>query len=1098
MVLNRWIIGFVLAGLLIGTAFLPLSAQTSFGRISGTITDTSGEAIAGARVVARNTDTQDTREVRTENTGFYIFTDLPVGTYSVEVEQEGFRRMEQTGINLAADGSVTANFKIEVGKLTQSIEVVATQAETLNTTSGELSRVIDQKQVENLALNGRNYSELLTLVPGSIVTNPDQFSVTTSLSATNQVINGNRGNSNNLTVDGAFNMDAGSNGSLINNVSADFIQEVKIATSNFSAEYGRMSGAAFNIVTKGGTNVFHGGAFEYFRNDALDARNFFAPNRTELRFNDFGYDVGGPVIKNKLFFFAGEEWKRLRQQLAPTRQTLPSNAQLAGNFKGQKQLHYPGTKTAIPGNMIPPSRLTPDGRAIANIYKYAETQAILYNDSAISNNATFEGSNPLNYREDLVRLDYRMNDKHSMYGRYIQDYNTIVQPYGTGSNTNVPVFPDTRYRPGKSWLISETWLPTPTIVNEARVSATWNSQYYKPEGTNWLRSTYGFQYPQLYSGGQYDNGIPAISISGFSSFDSPSEIQKSPTTDIQFSDTVTIVRGSHTIKAGVLVIRNRKDQNGQSPYAGDITFSTGGNTNTSGNALADTLMGNFRTYTEASYDPFGFFRFTEPEAFVQDAWRVSRKLSLDLGVRYEYFQPIYTQGNNLANFDPAFYDFTQAVRLTPQGQIVAGSGNPYNGLVRAGNGVPNNQQARVPNATDAGVLGVASGAPRGLYQPANTFGPRIGFAYSADGQTVLRGGFGIYYNRPDGNITFPELNNPPYTSVNEFENSNLSNISRGSTGAFGDIESVHPHLVNSYSEQFSISIQRGLPAGIFLETSYVGTLGRHLLRRPDINQPSFEVLAANAALPSSKRATENYLRPYAGYSAIYDYTSDSTSNYHALQVYVSKRKGNVVATGGFTWSKALGDSSSETDNPENYWDRHYNYGPTSFDRRYAFVGTYVWRLPRLDAHNALLRLPLGGWQLSGIVRLQSGGYYTVTGSTAIGTRRYDYTGGDVLVADPGPNGWINKVAFAAPPASRYGSSGVRNVSGPGLETYNLSLAKFFRVNDRVSLRFQGDFFNAFNITNWNVLNTAYTNGSFGTVTSAYPARQIQLGTKLQF
>ncbi|HYK35734.1 hypothetical protein [Alloacidobacterium sp.] len=255
-----------------------------------------------------------------------------------------------------------------MGSTSQTVEVQGTNAESLNTTSGELSHVIDTKQVGNLPLNGRNYIQLMTLVPGAVVTNPDQFSVTTSLAANNQTLNGNRPDNNNLTVDGAFNMVAGSNTSLMNNVSAEFINEVKLQTSNSSAEYGRMSGPAFNIVTKNGTNQFHGSAFEYFRNNDLDATNYFSPVKTALHFNDFGYTFGGPILRNKLFFFVGEEWKRLRQNQNTQRQTIPDTAFQNGDFSALgKPLFYPGTKTPIPGNNIS-SMITPDGRAIANVY----------------------------------------------------------------------------------------------------------------------------------------------------------------------------------------------------------------------------------------------------------------------------------------------------------------------------------------------------------------------------------------------------------------------------------------------------------------------------------------------------------------------------------------------------------------------------------------------------------------------------------------------------------------------------------------------------------------------------------------------------------
>jgi len=306
-------------------------------------------------------------------------------------------------------------------------------------------------------------------VPGVTVTNPDTFGINTSLSATNQVVNGHRSNQNNMTVDGVGNLDAGANGSLINNVSPDFLQEVKVQTSNFSAQYGRSTGAAFNIVTKNGTDKFHGGVFEYFRNDALDARNFFAPNQTEVRYNDFGWNLGGPIKKEKLFFFVGEEWKRLRQQSAPTRVTLPTLAELQGNFAGTGHtINMPGTKTPFPNNVIPSSMLTPDGIAIANVYRTVIPLAAIYNNAAVSNNATFENPNPLDYREDIARLDYVINNNHRMFGRWVDDYNTIYLADGPGGS--LPITPENRNRPGKSFLVSETWVVNPAIVE---TSETW-------------------------------------------------------------------------------------------------------------------------------------------------------------------------------------------------------------------------------------------------------------------------------------------------------------------------------------------------------------------------------------------------------------------------------------------------------------------------------------------------------------------------------------------------------------------------------------------------------------------------------------------------
>src|SRR5258706_11891337 len=334
-----------------------LYAQTSFGRISGSVTDASGAAIPNATIKIIDTETQTARTVETDASGFYTVTNLPVGPYTLEASQKGFQTKQLTGINVVADGRLTADFKLAVGDISQTVEVTSQAGEALNTTSGDLSRVIETKQVENLALNGGNYVELMTLVPGVVVTNPDQFSVTTSLTATGQNINGNRGDTQNLTVDGAFNLVAGSNGSLMNNVNSTFIQEVKVQTSNFSAEYGRNSGVAFNVVTKNGTDLFHGGLFEIFRNDKLDARNFFSVNKTQLRYNDFGGSIGGPIKKDKLFFFFGQEVKRLRQSQSPTRVTVPSSAYLNGIFPSTVALKIPGTSTPYPNNTIPASSI---------------------------------------------------------------------------------------------------------------------------------------------------------------------------------------------------------------------------------------------------------------------------------------------------------------------------------------------------------------------------------------------------------------------------------------------------------------------------------------------------------------------------------------------------------------------------------------------------------------------------------------------------------------------------------------------------------------------------------------------------------------------
>ncbi len=1038
----------------------------------------------------------------------------------------------KSDIALTADARLTVDMILAVGDVMETVQISTSVGETVNTTSGEVARVIDGQQVQNLALNGRNYIQLLSLVPGVALLNDDQLELSTSLATNQQSINGNRGQTNNLTVDGGTNLQSGSNASQINNVGIDFIQEVKVQTSNFSAEYGRNSGAQINVVTKSGGNEFHGSVFEFLRNDKLDARNFFAPVRPVLRYNNFGYSIGGPIIKDKFFFFAGQEWKRIRRLANPVIRTLPSLAELDGDFSFRLRgadgivgtaddgfLRDPnltgscGTvsgqpvRTAcFPGNIIPLSRITADGRAISNVYRTMIGLATGYTNSPVGNNATFQQPNPFNFREDIVRLDYRFNDRHTIYGRYLHDNNDLIDPFGTFINSQLPTIPSNRLRPGNSMQVAYTWLIRPTLINEAKVNVSIVSQKIPPSGEFWKRATYGYAYQQLFTnGGRFEDSIPDTAITGFASFNGAARSLVLPTTDIMVSDNVTWVRGNHTFKTGGLVYRNRIDQNSRTTYAGNVTFNTAGNTRTSNNAFGDALLGNFRTYSEASVDPIGFFRFTQYEAFVNDSWRVNKNLSLELGVRYQYGTPIYTQANNLANFDPSLYNPAQAVTVLPNGTIdTTRGGNRFNGLIRAGNGVPTDELGRVPGGNSSSVQAVPTGAPHGLYEGHHYFMPCVGFAWTPfkDSKTAIRGGFGMYYDRIEGNLIFTSLSNPPFVSSAQFSNGNLTNISGGSStvAPFADIFAIDPKLDTPYTMSYSVSIQRELPLGFFGEAAYVGNLGRHLVRQPDINQATFEALTANAALPTAQRSDVNALHPYKSYSAIRMRLSDSTSNYHALQLYATKRKGDFLMTLSYIWAKALTDASGFNDNPEDAFNRRFNYGPATFDRRHVFVATYTYKVKAFRKTHGFVKALLDGYELSGITRLQSGAYFTVTGNTSIGGRRADYVGGDVLIpnGERNPKSWINRAAFASAPDIRRGTSGVGIVQGPGSQSWDFSLRKRFSLTERFKLLFQADIFNAFNRANFRDMDTNLANAAFGTLTVAGPTRNIQFGLKLTY
>lgn len=1121
----------VAALLVVAGGAFPVSAQTVNGQIAGTVSDAQKARLPGVTVSVIEDSTQAVRTTVTDGEGQWVVTNLRPGTYSVEAELQGFKKVRRAGFVLTADGRLTADLSLEVGGITEVVEVAAVVGETVNRTSGEIARTIDGDQVRDLALNGRNYLQLTSVIPGAALLNDDSLDLTTSLSTTGQAINGARPNSSSLLVDGGTNLDSGSNGSQVNNVGIDFIQEVKIQTSNFSAEYGRQSGAAVNVVTRSGTNRFSGSAFEFLRNDGLDAANYFSPTgsdgkkvKQELRFHDYGGAFGGPIMKDKMFFFVGQEYKDIRRQTNPTQRSVPTSAELNGDFSFRlrgtdgvvgtaddgfiRDPQLSGTCSAVdrtacfPGNAIPAGRITADGTAIANVYRTMIPLAAAYNDFPTGNNATFQLDNPFDWRQDIIRVDYRYNNSQSLYVRYLHDVYDLVEPGGTFINSQLPTIPTNRLRPGYGYQVNHTWVASPTLVHEVKVNASWNGQRIPPVGINWRQDTYGFQYPQLFGGGWWQDGIPNVDVSGFATFRGPSAALISPTTDIFLQDSVTWVKNAHSIKGGFKYTRNRKDQNGRTDYLGFISFNPSGNPNSTGTGLADALLGNFRSYTEGSDDPVGFFRFNQYEGWLSDNWRLNSRLSLELGLRYQFAPPIYTQGNNIVNFDPALFDPAQAVAMNTNGTIVANSGYRFNGLIRAGDGIPEDQQGRVNLITGGDYDRIPTGAPRGLYDGEHLFMPRLSLAWTptGDGKTSVRGGYGLFYDRPEGNIVFSSLNLPPFTQLSQYENGNLANPSGGTAAALaplGTINVIDPNLGTASNHNYSLSVQRELFTGYFLEVAYVGSKGRDLLWFPEINDPTFDQLRANAALPSAQRASTNYLRPYQGYSSIRQRRSEARSDYDGLQLYATKRRGDLSFTVSYTLSSVDTNASGFGDNPEGQ-SLDYNYGPASYDRRHVFVTTYTYRVPFFRDRGGVLEAALGGWEVTGITRLQSGQYLTPSGNTSIGGRRADYLGGDVTAAARDETEWFNVSAFAAAPEDRRGNSPVGIIEGPGRHTWDLSFRKKFRIVRQTRIGVQADVFNLFNRLNLNNPSVNLNDVNVGRIGSAGPPRQIQIGLRVEF
>ena len=1104
MIVCRWTMRCVIALLLMSVS---AAAQTNTGQISGTVKDASGGVLPGVTISVTNINTGIATTAVTDERGAFVVTGVPVGTYKVAAELQGFKRAEKTGFEVTPDGRLSADFSLGVGAMTETVEVQAVRGETVNRTSGEISRIIDGSQVRELSLSGRNYLELASLIPGAVQIDDDQMALTTSLGTGGTIINGSRGNTNSLMVDGGFNLDSGSNSSQINNVSLEFIDQVKIQTSNFSAEYGRNSGAAINVVTRSGTNSYRGGGSYTFRDDKIDAANYFAPKdasgkriKGQLDFKTAVGTLGGPIQRNRLFFFAGSEYKRLDRVDGPFRRTMPTRAELSGNFSARPAaIVDPATGQPFPGNIIPANRITADGRAIANVYSAMIGRALQFNDAIAANNATYQLDFPYKSREDIIKLDYAITGAQRVHVRYLHDMYDLVEPRGTFITADLPTISTNRKRPAYGYQVGHAWVLRNNLVNDVKVNASWNSQRIPPAGDAWRRDTYGFAFPQVYDRGRYDEGIPDVSITGYPTLLGPSQSLLSPTTDITVSDTLTWQKSAHSIRTGFLVTRNRKDQNGRLAHTGVVSFSTAGNPNTTGNALADALLGNFRTYSEGGDDPLGFFRFTQAGAYVTDTWRVRENLSMEVGVRYELASPTYTAQNNIANFDPALYDPKQAAVLNPAGAIINPGTNRYTGMITGGDGVTPDFQDRVTVDPKAGAL-IPTGAPRGLYDTHHLVMPRFSAAYTLNPDTVIRGGFGVFYDKPEGNIIFSQVNLPPFVPSVSVENANLANPLAGRAAAdsvLGTVNAIQPDLNIPRQMNFSVSLQREMWAGHFGEIAYVGNRGRNQLWFPEINQPTFEALVANAALPAAQRASTNFLRPYQGYSSIRQRRSDAFSDYNSLQLYLNKRKGVISYTASYTLSKATGNASGIGDNPEDAFNKEFNTGPLSFDRRHAMVNTFTYRPPYLLERKDLLGQALGGWELTGKVRWQSGQYLTVTGNTSTGTRRADYLGTEIDLNQRSAERWFNTAAFATAPDTRRGNAAVGQVEGPHFYRWDLALRKNFRVS-HYRLEFRGDAFNVFNRVNYQNPQLVVTNTNFGTITSAKTPREFQFSLRFEF
>jgi len=1088
---------------------MALYGQNITGSIAGQVVDSGGAVVPNAKVTATNTDTKiDVRTVTADKNGRYSLPLLPIGHYQLTVDAPGFKRFELKNIELNVNDNLAEDAHLQVGATQETVSVSADQQE-IQTENATASSLISGTQIRELSINNRNYEQLVNLMPGVSYGAGDQLFIglANPSGQTNVVsfsINGQRNSANNWTVDGADNVDRGSNLTLLNYPSVDAISEFKVLRGLYSPEFGRAGAGQINVATKSGTDQFHGNAYEFFRNDKLNANNYFNNlnkiKRPPLRYNNFGYTIGGPIFKNKTFFFFSEEFHRIitygtASGLAPTA------AQLAGTFVDPVCLDVrPAGST---------SGCTTTGTQVTTINPVAAAyiQQIWSKVPAPQSGNTLVEPlrNVFNHRQELVRIDHTFSPRLSIFGRYIQDAIPTVEPGGLFTGDPLPGVATTQTNsPGRNIMAHATFAFSPTLLFDGGYAFSYGAITSNVTG---LMSSKISQIPVTLPFASTLTRVPSVSIAGASSLTSFGPYRDFNRDHNVFAN-VTKVIGSHTLRFGESYHHYQKTENNGGPNAGSFSFtSTGkpaGPTTTFEQSWANFLLGNVATFSQASLDITPDIHMQQWEAFGQDEWRVRNNLSITYGVRYSFFGAPIDVKKELTNFDPATYLASAAPQISSTGLLVANTGNPLNGIIVNGAGSPYGSHVSTQNYAN--------------------FAPRIGIAWDpwGDGKTSIRTGYGMFYD--SGLVGTFEQNifaNPPFVNSISISNTRFENPTAGTPNVNLAPKTLHGTVVNNhtpYTQQWSLDMQHQITPSTIFDIGYYGAKDSHLLGIIDINQPqpgayiAAGLTTGGAFITSATTQKLNLIRPYLGYGPINAVEPIFSGNYNSLQMSLQKRfSGQSLVSVNYTWSKALTNAQTDRSTaPQDSYDIAAEYGRSQLDRRQIFNANAVYELPWLRQQQGILGHTLGGWEFSGILAANTGLPLTIfsglnadpAGLGCIGpsacSNRPD------MVGNPsGPQTltqWFNTSAFAPVPAGNYrpGNSGRGVVSGPGFWRTDISMFKNFKITERVNMQFRTESFNTLNHTNFDAVGTTLGFGSFGKVLTARDPRNLQFGLKIGF
>ena len=1047
-----------------------LWAADPTGTIAGTVSDPSGAAVVGAKVIATDLRTNLARNTTTGSDGGYVFPLVPAGSYSVMVEAPGFERYEQRGVEVRTDQSATVPIELKIGSSSQAVTVEA-NAEMVQTQSGALSQVVTRQNIVELPLNGRNAAALVLLTPGTADTTAGNFSgcqdTVQSVSypgAQSVSANGARTDMVNYNLDGGTNQDPYTN---VNNPfpNPDALEEFSVQTNSFSAEYGRGSGAIVNVVTRSGGNSFHGSAFEFIRNGALNSRNFFADKPDQLKRNQFGGSLGGPILHNKLFFFGSYQGTQSRNVAEGNSATVPTAAQRAGDFSSTgRQLSDPFTGAPFPNNQIPVSSFAPASVQLLGLLpQTGDPGGIAYY------------SLPDNEHENqfLTRVDYGL-EKNRIYGRYFYSRYGKDPVVGTTniltSNRGFDLF-------DQGVAASDTYTFTPRLLNNVIFS------YNRNNGTVTSGAPFSFS----------DLGIPvssttppelALSVSGYFSISSghPTQVNRQ---DFHVSDSVHWVLGVHQLSFGGDFLRMNVDLINTYRQNAQYTFST---TNYSGNALSDFMLGYARRFIQGGGE-FAERRGSLGSLFVEDDYRVRKNLMLNLGLRWDPFVPF---GDTLGR--------TECF-------------------------LPGRQSQKFVNAPTGYLFAGDPGCPSGGFKSSwRLFAPRLGFAYNVGGrgQTTIRGGWGVFYQPPFLEAFNNMVDSAPWSPQVQIIGTPFMNPYAGRANPFPgqyaplvppkDVAfdnplslavSYQPNWHPSQVMNWNLTVEHQIAKDVLVRAGYVASKGTHLSYNTDVNAP----------LPSPTATADNEQdrRPYQQFEQITQDQSNANSIYNSLQVGVEKRFSHgVTVSANYTWSRSIDEVSYQTDlcgiNVINPYDVRAYRGVSDFNVPHRFVLNYLWQLPSPKA--GVAKAVLGGWETSAILNVQSGfplniksgGDYSFSNPSVgndqaqvLATPHYTSGSTDAKLAQ-----WFTTSAFGEPAPNTFGNAGRNILIGPG--TFNIDFAahKVFSLRENLHLQFRAEFFNFLNHAQFNNPDTTWADSTFGQITTARSPRIIQGALKLVF